>query len=156
MGVYDCGLVVLIDGGEEVLLSDWLFVYFLVLGVFWMQFGDQLLFLFKVFDVWEMLFIQLYFIKEQVEKGFVIENEVGVLFLVYYCNFKDDNYKLEVMVVFMDFWLLYGFRLEVEIVVIFELELVFLLLYFFLKELGIYGLYKIIMEWLYEQVDEVL
>jgi mannose-6-phosphate isomerase len=60
------------------------------------------------------------------------------------------------MVALTDFWLLHGFRSEAEIAVVLESEPAFLPLQPILKESGIYGLYKTIMEWSQDQVAEVL
>lgn len=156
MGVHDRGPAVLTDGGEEVLLRDWLLAHPSALGASRTQFGDQLPFLFKVLDVREMLSIQSHPTKEQAEKGFAAENEAGVPLSAHHRNFKDDNHKPEVMVALTDFWLLHGFRSEAEIAATLESEPAFSSLHPLLKESGIYGLYKTIMEWPQEQVDEVL
>lgn len=65
-----------------------------------------------------MLFIQLYFMCEVVCEGFVKEEVLGIFCLVLDCNYKDENYKFEVMVVLIDFWFLYGFWLEEVIEII--------------------------------------
>ncbi|MCR9101932.1 MAG: mannose-6-phosphate isomerase, class I [bacterium] len=156
MGVHDRGPAVLTDGGEEVLLSDWLAAHPSALGASRPQFGDQLPFLFKVLDVREMLSIQSHPTKAQAVQGFAAENKAGVPLSAPHRNFKDDNHKPEVMVALTDFWLLHGFKPEAEISATLESEPAFAALQPVLKDSGIYGLYKTIMEWPQEQVDEVL
>lgn len=75
------------------------------------KFG-RLSFLFKVLDVKEMLSIQVHPTKIEAEKGFKLENEMGIPLNAANRNYKDDNHKPEIMVALGEFWLLHGFLSE--------------------------------------------
>ena len=72
------------------------------------KFG-RLPFLFKVLDVKDMLSIQVHPSKKEAEKGYKLENEMGIPTQASHRNYKDDNHKPEIMVALSEFWLLHGF-----------------------------------------------
>lgn len=73
---------------------------------------SRLPFLFKVLDVHDMLSIQVHPSKSEAEKGFRLENEIGIPLTAPHRNYKDDNHKPEIMVALSEFWLLHGFLSE--------------------------------------------
>jgi|AntRauTorckE5430_2_1112549.scaffolds.fasta_scaffold06234_2 mannose-6-phosphate isomerase len=156
MGVHDRGPAVLKKESGDVQLKDWLEHTPEALGACRDQFGSALPFLFKVLDVREMLSIQSHPTKEQALKGYAAENQAGIPRSAPHRNFKDDNHKPEVMVALTDFWLLHGFRSEPEIKSTLQSEIAFAPLLEHYGKGGIYGLYKVIMEWPQQKVDEVL
>ena len=78
------------------------------------KFG-RLPYLFKVLDVNDMLSIQVHPSKKEAEKGFALENLKGVDINAPFRNYKDDNHKPEIMVALSEFWLLHGFRSEINL-----------------------------------------
>ena len=78
------------------------------------QFGT-LPFLLKVLDVRQMLSIQVHPDKESAASNFKKENEKGIPLNAPNRNYKDENHKPELMVALSDFWLLHGFKPEVEL-----------------------------------------
>src|SRR5699024_8649769 len=73
------------------------------------RFG-RLPYLLKVLDVRDMLSIQVHPTKEEAEKGFQKENDLGIAIDAPDRNYKDDNHKPEMMVALSDFYLLHGFK----------------------------------------------
>ncbi len=65
------------------------------------RFG-RLPFLFKVLDVYDMLSIQVHPSKKEAEKGFRLENKLGIPLTAPNRNYKDDNHKPEIMVALGD------------------------------------------------------
>ncbi len=119
------------------------------------RFG-RLPYLFKVLDVKEMLSIQVHPSKEEAEKGFIRENQVGIPLNAAHRNYKDDNHKPEVMIALSEFWLLHGFKEKEALGDTLKQETAFnKLLPVFEKE-GYYGLYKYVMEMPQAQVDLML
>ncbi len=119
------------------------------------KFG-QLPFLFKILDVADMLSIQVHPSKLAAEKGFALENKMGIPFSAKSRNYKDDNHKPEIMVALSNFWLLHGFktrpRLTQTLTGIPELNPL-LPVY---EEKGCSGLYQKIMEEPQSETNEVL
>ena len=156
MGVHNRGAATLVGENGRQPLKEWLTDRPEALGSSRKQFGDVLPFLFKVLDVREMLSIQSHPTKEQAIKGFAEENESGVPVTASNRNFKDDNHKPEVMVALTDFWLLHGFRIEAEIEKLLKGEVAFQQLLAAYETGGIFGLYKTVMEWPQQEVDNAL
>lgn len=156
MGVHDRGPAVIKSDSGDVLLEKWLEDNPNALGASRVQFGEALPFLFKVLDVREMLSIQSHPTKAQAVSGFASEEKAGVPLSAPHRNFKDDNHKPEVMVALTDFWLLHGFKSESKIEAVLHAESAFKPLISHYEEGGVYGLYKTIMEWPQDRVDEVL
>ncbi|MFD1614347.1 mannose-6-phosphate isomerase, class I [Gelatiniphilus marinus] len=119
------------------------------------KFG-RLPFLFKVLDVKDMLSIQVHPTKTEAEKGFKLENELGIPLTAAHRNYKDDNHKPEIMVALSEFWLLHGFLPENELIERLKNIPEFTgLLPVFNKE-GYFGLYKKVMEQSAEETNRVL
>ncbi|ALU75047.1 hypothetical protein AUW17_07140 [Tenacibaculum dicentrarchi] len=116
----------------------------------------KLPYLFKVLDVHKMLSIQVHPTKKAAEIGFKRENKKGILLTARNRNYKDKNHKLEVMVALSDFWLLHGFLESEKIINNLEQtsELRFLLSTF--QELNYFELYKKVMQFSQEEVNEIL
>ena len=116
----------------------------------------KLPYLFKVLDVREMLSIQVHPSKEAARIGYKNENEKQIPFNASNRNYKDENHKPEIMVALTEFWLLHGFldliRLTRNIKETPELSF---LLPIFLED-GYTGLYKKVMEYSQDEVNEVL
>jgi len=70
---------------------------------------EALPYLFKILDVRDMLSIQVHPSKENAVIGFKAEDAKGIAIDAANRNYKDENYKPEVMVALSDFWLLHGF-----------------------------------------------
>lgn len=119
------------------------------------KFG-RLPFLFKVLDVRDMLSIQVHPSKQEAEKGYQTENEMGTPLDAPFRNYKDDNHKPEIMVALSDFWLLHGFLPEAKLKATLNEapELSYLLPLF--EAEGYYGLYKTVMEQTDEERTSVL
>jgi mannose-6-phosphate isomerase len=116
----------------------------------------RLPFLFKVLDVHDVLSIQVHPNKLEAEKGFKLENELGIPLTASNRNYKDDNHKPEIMVALSEFWLLHGFLQKEQLIRILTItpELTPLLPLF--EKEGYYGLYKKVMEQSNEESDIVL
>ena len=116
----------------------------------------KLPYLFKVLDVREMLSIQVHPSKEAARIGYKNENKKGIPLNASNRNYKDENHKPEIMVALTEFWLLHGFldlnRLTRNIKETPELSF---LLPIFLED-GYTGLYKKVMEYSQDEVNEVL
>ena len=116
----------------------------------------KLPYLFKVLDVKKMLSIQVHPSIEAAKIGYKKENEIGISLNASNRNYKDENHKPEIMVALTDFWLLHGFldteKLKKNIKETPELSF---LLPIFLEN-GYLGLYKRVMEYSQEEVNEVL
>jgi mannose-6-phosphate isomerase len=92
------------------------------------EFGS-LPFLLKVLDVRQMLSIQVHPDKASAAINFKKENEEGIPLTAFNRNYKDENHKPELMVALGDFWLLHGFKPEVQLKLVLTAvpELMFLL-----------------------------
>lgn len=119
-------------------------------------FDNKLPFLFKILDVNQMLSIQSHPTKAAAEIGFKAENDRGIPITAAHRNYKDDNHKPEVMVALTDFWLLHGFKTPEAIRVALETVPEFSSLLPILAEGGIKQLYKTIMEWPQETINQIL
>lgn len=119
------------------------------------RFGS-LPFLLKILDVRDMLSIQVHPSKAAARKEFASENKAGIPLDSPARNYKDDNYKPELMVAMSEFWLLHGFRPPDKIKAIFGTvpELSFLLPVFDVS--GYKGLYTLVMEMPQQEVNERL
>jgi mannose-6-phosphate isomerase len=158
MGTHAAAPTSVEENGATVLLSDWIAADpERRLGPeVARRFAGQLPFLFKLLDVRKMLSIQAHPTKEKAEAGFRRENELGIPLTAPNRVYKDDNHKPEIMVALSEFWLLHGFRSPEAIRA--EMERV--------PELGplqayfpgddIAALYRTIMEWPQQTVDELL
>ncbi|TXD50577.1 MULTISPECIES: mannose-6-phosphate isomerase, class I [unclassified Polaribacter] len=119
------------------------------------KFG-RLSFLFKVLDVKDVLSIQVHPTKIAAEKGFKVENEMGIPLKAAHRNYKDDNHKPEIMVALGEFWLLHGFLPEDKLVATLKNIKEFTHLLPVFKEQGYYGLYKTVMEQSDEDNNRIL
>ncbi|GAA4847661.1 mannose-6-phosphate isomerase, class I [Algivirga pacifica] len=119
------------------------------------KFG-RLPYLFKVLDVKDMLSIQVHPTKEEAEKGFKRENEMGIELTAPNRNYKDDNHKPEVMVALGEFWLLHGFLPEPQLRERLEEEAVLNPLLPLFEEEGYKGVYQKVMELSQKEVNEWL
>jgi mannose-6-phosphate isomerase len=72
-------------------------------------------FLLKVLDVRQMLSIQVHPDKASAALNFKLENEAGIPLTAFNRNYKDENHKPELMVALSDFWLLHGFKPEMQL-----------------------------------------
>ncbi|KGL63823.1 mannose-6-phosphate isomerase, class I [Polaribacter sp. Hel1_85] len=119
------------------------------------EFG-KLPYLFKVLDVNKMLSIQVHPSIEAAIKGYQTENEKGIALTAKNRNYKDQNHKPEIMVALSDFWLLHGFLERDKLIKnLKETKELSFLMDTFLEE-GYLGLYKKVMEYSQEEVNEVL
>jgi mannose-6-phosphate isomerase len=119
------------------------------------KFG-RLSFLFKVLDVKDVLSIQVHPTKIAAEKGFKVENEMGIPLKAAHRNYKDDNHKPEIMVALGEFWLLHGFLPEDKLVATLKNIKEFTHLLPVFKEQGYYGLYKTVMDQSDEDNNRIL
>lgn len=119
------------------------------------KFGE-LPYLFKVLDVRDMLSIQVHPTKEEAAKCYEAEEAAGIPLDAPHRNYKDKNHKPEIMVALSAFWLLHGFKPEVELKKTLAIvsELSFLLPVF--ESSGYKGLYKEVMEMPQQKVNETL
>jgi mannose-6-phosphate isomerase len=108
------------------------------------KFG-KLPFLFKVLDVKEMLSIQVHPTKKEAEKGFKLENDLGIPLSAPNRNYKDDNHKPEIMVALSEFWLLHGFLSKSKLMNVLSDVKEFESLIPFFRDKGYLGLYKKVM-----------
>jgi mannose-6-phosphate isomerase len=115
---------------------------------------ENLPFLLKVLDVEGMLSIQVHPTREGAREGYARENALGIPLDAPQRNYRDENHKPEVMVALSEFWLLHGFRRDVESVLASVPELSGLADNF--REGGIEGLYRQVMEMPQEAVDALL
>ncbi|WP_406683291.1 mannose-6-phosphate isomerase, class I [Seonamhaeicola sp. MEBiC1930] len=116
----------------------------------------RLPFLFKVLDVNDMLSIQVHPTKVEAEKGFKLENELGIPLTAPHRNYKDDNHKPEIMVALSEFWLLHGFLTEEKLSKVLSSTPEFMQLLPVFKEDGYLGLYRAVMEQTEEETINVL
>jgi mannose-6-phosphate isomerase len=124
------------------------------LGKSVMEQFHSLPFLFKILDVKDMLSIQVHPTKAAAEEGFRRENEMGIPLAAPNRNYKDENYKPEVMVALSDFWLLHGFANDIQMrVKQYEILKPFQPDY---ESGGIKGLYKKLMELNSGEVDAII
>jgi mannose-6-phosphate isomerase len=119
------------------------------------KFG-RLPFLFKVLDVNEMLSIQVHPSKKEAEKGFKLENNLGIPLTAKNRNYKDDNHKPEIMVALSEFWLLHGFLPKEKLIKVLKTIPEFNLLLPTFEEKGYFGLYKQVMELTNEESNKIL
>jgi mannose-6-phosphate isomerase len=119
------------------------------------KFG-RLSFLFKVLDVKEMLSIQVHPTKIEAEKGFKLENEMGIPLDAANRNYKDDNHKPEIMVALGEFWLLHGFLSEDKLSTTLKNIPEFTHLLPVFESQGYFGLYKKVMEQSDEENNRIL
>jgi len=113
-------------------------------------------YLFKVLDVHKMLSIQVHPTKEAAKKGYELENIKGIPLTANHRNYKDQNHKPEIMVALSDFWLLHGFLERSKLIKnLQETKELYFLLKTFLSE-GYLGLYKKVMEFSQEEVNNIL
>jgi mannose-6-phosphate isomerase len=116
----------------------------------------KLPYLFKVLDVHQMLSIQVHPTIEAAKKGFGLENKKGIPLTANNRNYKDKNHKPEIMVALSDFWLLHGFLERAKLIKnLKDTEELNFLLKTFLVE-GYLGLYKKVMEFTQEEVNNIL
>jgi mannose-6-phosphate isomerase len=116
----------------------------------------KLPYLFKVLDVHQMLSIQVHPTIEAAKKGFELENKKGIPLTANNRNYKDKNHKPEIMVALSDFWLLHGFLERAKLIKnLKDTEELNFLLKTFLVE-GYLGLYKKVMEFTQEEVNNIL
>ncbi len=73
-------------------------------------YGAQMPFLLKILDVKDMLSLQLHPTKAAAIQGYVLENEQGIPLHAPHRNYKDQNYKPELLFALSDFWMLQGFE----------------------------------------------
>ena len=113
-------------------------------------------YLFKVLDVHQMLSIQVHPTIEAAKQGYEFENEKGIPLTANNRNYKDQNHKPEIMVALSDFWLLHGFLERTKLIKNLQetKELYFLLNTFLEKDY--LGLYKKVMEFTQEEVNNIL
>ena len=116
----------------------------------------KLPYLFKVLDVHQMLSIQVHPTIEAAKIGYDLENKKGIPLTANNRNYKDKNHKPEIMVALSDFWLLHGFLERTKLIKNLQetKELHFLLTTFLAK--GYLGLYKKVMEFTQEEVNNIL
>lgn len=116
----------------------------------------KLPYLFKVLDVHKMLSIQVHPTIEAAKMGYEFENKRGIPLAAKHRNYKDKNHKPEIMVALSDFWLLHGFLERTKLITNLQetKELHFLLNTFLEK--GYLGLYKKVMEFTQEEVNNIL
>jgi mannose-6-phosphate isomerase len=79
------------------------------------KFHNQLPYLFKVLAAAKPLSIQAHPGLDQAQKGFEIENQLGIPMHAARRNYKDANHKPECICALSTFWALYGFRPITEI-----------------------------------------
>jgi len=75
---------------------------------------SDLPYLLKVLDVCGMLSIQVHPTREGAREGFARENAMGIPLDAPHRNYRDENHKPEVMVALSEFWLLHGFRQDIQ------------------------------------------
>lgn len=119
------------------------------------KFG-KLPFLFKVLDVKKMLSIQVHPTKKAAEKGFKLENELGIPIDAPHRNYKDDNHKPEIMIALSEFWLLHGFLSKQKLNIVLNTVKEFESLIPIFKKEGYLGLYKKVMNLTDEENTKIL
>ena len=116
----------------------------------------KLPYLFKVLDVHKMLSIKVHTTIEAAKKGYEFENKKGIPLAAKHRNYKDKNHKPEIMVALSDFWLLHGFLERTKLIKnLQETKELYFLLNTFLEK-GYLGLYKKVMEFSQEEVNNLL
>lgn len=158
LGVHpQAGCKVVLANGTEKPLPDYILNDPLsTLGSYVKNRFGNIPYLLKALDVKDMLSIQVHPSKADAEKDFAAENEKKVPLDSPQRNYKDDNHKPELMVAMGDFWLLHGFKPEVELKRILSEtpELQNLLPVF--ESSGYTGVYKYVMELPQEDVNRQL
>jgi len=119
------------------------------------KFG-RLPFLFKVLDIHDMLSIQVHPTKKEAEKGFKLENDLGIKLNAPTRNYKDDNHKPEIMVALSEFWLLHGFLPKSQLIAVLKSTPEFVQLLPVFEENGYLGLYKKVMEQSEQESNQML
>lgn len=119
------------------------------------KFG-RLPFLFKVLDVHDMLSIQVHPTKKEAEKGFKLENDLGIPLTAATRNYKDNNHKPEIMVALSEFWLLHGFLPKSQLIAVLKSNPEFVKLLSVFEENGYLGLYKKVMEQSEQESNQML
>lgn len=120
MGAHPRGSSRLVDAGQSLL--DWIAadpersLGRDVVG----RFGPRLPYLFKVLSADEPLSLQAHPSKEQAERGFARENDLGLAADAPERNYRDDNHKPELLCALSSFWALCGFRAPEEILALAE------------------------------------
>lgn len=117
---------------------------------------NELPYLFKILDVNEMLSIQVHPTKAKAIRGFEKEEAEGIPINAPHRNYKDKNHKPEVMVALSDFWLLHGFKNEIELNKLLNEVTEFNFLQPVFEGGSYYGLYKKVMELPQDEVDKIL
>lgn len=120
------------------------------------RYEGELPFLMKILDVRTMLSIQVHPSRESAQIGFAAENAAGISLTAPNRNYRDPNHKPEMAVALTDFYLLHGFKSEEAIRR--ELERIdgWQALLPILKDSGVLGLYRHVMELEQEAVNDLL
>jgi mannose-6-phosphate isomerase len=113
-------------------------------------------YLLKVLDVRQMLSIQVHPAKEAARENYLREHNNGVDINAGHRNYKDENHKPELMVALSDFWLLHGFKPEVNMGVIFNATPELAPLRKLYEEEGLKALYEEVMTMDQQNVNELL
>ena len=102
-----------------------------------------------------MLSIQVHPTKEYAKVAFEKEEAAGISLNAPNRNYKDTNYKPEIMLAMSEFWLLHGFKSEAKILETLENIAEFQVLVPLYKSEGLKGLYQFLMEMEQAQVDSL-
>ncbi len=113
-------------------------------------------FLLKILDVRDMLSIQVHPSREEAERGFDNEEKEGIPRNAPHRVFKDPNHKPELMVALSEFWLLQGFKNDIDLKKTFESTPELGLLQDYYNLHGLQELYFHIMSLPQEGVNEIL
>ena len=117
---------------------------------------SMLPYLLKVLDVRQMLSIQVHPAKDAARENFLREHRNGVAIDAAHRNYKDENHKPELMVALSDFWLLHGFKSEVNMGVVFNATPELAPLRKLYEEKGLKVLYEEVMRMDQQKVNELL
>jgi len=113
-------------------------------------------FLLKVLDVRQMLSIQVHPSREGAAIGFAEEQQRNIPINASTRNYKDRNHKPELMVALGNFWLLHGFKDEVNMGMMFDAAPELKPLQSIFEEKGYRGLYEKVMLMPQEEVNNIL
>jgi mannose-6-phosphate isomerase len=119
------------------------------------RFGE-LPYLFKVQDVKEILSVQVHPSKAEAEKGFNREETAGIPRNAPQRNYKDRNYKPEMLVALSEFWLLHGFKQKSDIEATLGSIHEFKVLLPYYKREGLKALYGMVMEMKQTEINALL